>query len=90
MNGMSTFSSAAEEAWLVSIAASHRAWCPCGEYRNHIPGWRGGDDGGDAGASGAPVEGGDFAGVGEPTDEDMAVAAVSFDLDFVDTDAGPR
>nr|WBU87838.1 MAG: ORF2 [Torque teno polar bear virus 3] len=86
---MSSFSSAAEEAWLVSIAASHKAWCQCGEYRRHIPGWRGeADDGGDAGASGAPVEGGVSA-ADEPTDEDM-VAAVCFDLDFVDTEDAKR
>nr|WBM82648.1 MAG: ORF2 [Torque teno polar bear virus 15] len=49
--------------------------------------WRSGDDGGDAGASGAPVEGGVSAADDGPTDEDL-LAAVTFDLGFVDTAAG--
>nr|QZE11955.1 MAG: ORF2 [Giant panda anellovirus] len=57
-----------EEWWLMSIELSHRTWCPCKDYRSHIPGWR-------------DTSTGEGDGPGDAITEDVAV---HFDLDFVD------
>ncbi|QIJ55579.1 ORF2 [Marmot associated torque teno virus] len=52
-----------EEAWLASVVTSHLCWCDCGDWRQHVPGWRGimdvptgGDeDTGDGGGDGDEV-----------------------------------
>nr|USZ80596.1 ORF2 [Tick-associated anellovirus 5] len=57
-----------EEWWLMSIDLSHKTWCPCEDYRRHIPGW-------------SDTTTGDAGGRDAALTEDIAV---HFDLDFVD------
>nr|WBM82639.1 MAG: ORF2 [Torque teno polar bear virus 12] len=73
------------EHWLVSVAASHKLWCQCSDYRVHIPGWPTTGDGGDGDADATPADAASGAG-DAPSDAELA--AVCFDLGFADLDAG--
>ncbi|ASH99134.1 ORF2 [Giant panda anellovirus] len=77
------------DRWLVTVVASHNLWCDCTDYRTHIPGWPGAEDGDAAGtgAAGAGTREGDSPGEdASPTDSELV--AVDFDLKIAeDTDA---